>query len=288
MPRIDALSGGVLILMFSATAQAVDLFTDMELGAQLGPERFHWTDLDRQDNVIGKEKGSRTAVSASYANDYRRSTGILLGASGIVSASNLTYAGDAWSGVQVPPSQVTDTQANTDSNHLGLELHGGYRYVSGRVGYNLLGGIRHDIWERNIADGVSSTGDTTYGHDEQLMVTTLRINAGVDLALPRFRLALAFGPMFPAGRRSVDLRAPTADEHFSVDVSFLHAYFATLTAFLDLDDSGHHRATVGGYWSEYRSKAARDVYVSPGGAAYLQPGTELGSLGMQLGYSYRF
>jgi hypothetical protein len=279
---------GLVILLASSTAQAAKIFTDMRFDGRLGTEHFHWADLDHLDNVIGKEEGTRSSVNISYANHYRPTSGVILGAALNFSSGDLTYAGDAWSGVQVPPSQVANTQADSDSSQFGFGLQGGYRYVSGMAGFNLLGGVQHDTWQRDISDGVSTTGDLTYGHNESLGLLSFRLSAGVDYTSSRMQFALALGPMFSGGSRSVHLHAPTSDDDFSEDIRFLHAYFATLSAGLTLDDAGRHRTTLGVYWNEFRTKASRTTYVSPRGTAYLQPGAELSTLGVQIGYSYRF
>jgi hypothetical protein len=278
----------MVILLVSATTQAASLFIDMQLDGRMGKERFRWADLNRDDIVIGKEEGMRTSATVSFANYYRRTSGVILGGAFSFSSGNLTYAGDAWSGVQVPPAQAANTQAESDSSQFGLGIQGGYRYVSGRAGFNLLGGIQKDTWERVISDGTSTTGNPTYGHTESLDLTTLRLSAGIDYTFSRFRFALAFGPMLPDGTRSVHLKAPTSNDDFSVNVGFLHAYFATLSSSLALDDAGRHRAILGVYWNQFRTKAARETYVSPRGTAYLQPGAELITHSAQIGYSYQF
>jgi len=286
--RGKSIVGGIVVALASTPTHAAKIFTEMQLGGQLGTEQFHWADLNRQDNVIGKEEGSRTSVSILFANYYRRSSGVILGATINFSSGDLTYAGDAWSGVQVPPSQAANTQANSDSKQFGFGIQGGYRYVAGKVGFNLLGGVLHNTWSREISDGISTTGTLTYGHNESIGVYAFRLSAGVDYTLSRFRLALSLGPMFPGGTRSVHLKAPTSDDDFSEDVNFLNAYFATLNSTLSLDDAGRHRATLGIYWDQFRTKASRTTYVSPRGTAYLQPGAELSTLGVQIGYSYQF
>ncbi|HCU53406.1 MAG TPA: hypothetical protein DIC36_03700 [Gammaproteobacteria bacterium] len=275
-------------LLASAPVHAGKFFNEFEILGQVGSEHYRWTDYNYLGDTVAKESGTTTSARISANNFFRSTNGIIYGAEIGSSDGHGDYYGDAWTGIVVPPANAATTIAGTNSGHSRVGIHGGYRYKTGPFGFNALAGVFSETWDRDIKNGTSTTGTLTYGHSESTLFSGFQLTGGVDLTLARFRVSLVAGPMFTNGTRTVTLNIPTAHDILDVDLTFKNAYFAALNSSLALDETGHHRIELTLYQTSFKTKPDSTPYVSARGTAYLQPGAETRSSGVQIGYGYTF
>lgn len=280
---------GLVVMLAAIPTQAKNLFSDAQISARPGGERFRWKDFNQNGDTVAEESGTRAIITVSVNNHYRRTTGFIFGADLETAQGTVDYNGDAWTGVQVPPSQAAITNAETKSDRASSGMNGGVRYVAGYFGFNLLGGFRYETWSREIKNGIATTGAATYGHNESYDVGHFRASGGIDFALERFQIGVLTGVMSPtSATHKITLDVPTSDDEFSVDLKFKQAYFAALNSSIALGKKGRHLAAFGVYWNSYKTKPSTSVFVSARGTAYAQPGIDASSLGFVAGYGYKF
>jgi len=143
--KIRELSHFVLVaLATSWPVQADTFFTDFEILARVGSERFLWKDYSYLGNVIAKESGTRTSTNISANNFFRSSSGLIYGVELDSTDGHGDYYGDAWTGVVVAPAQIATTAASTHSGYTHSDIHGGYRFKTGPFSFNVLAGVVHD------------------------------------------------------------------------------------------------------------------------------------------------
>lgn len=290
--RSIACSGFLAAALLAGTAQARELSAGMQVSASVSGEEFRWKDFNSQGGEVARERGSRAGVALALNNHQRSNTGFIFGVDLESLQGTVEYNGDAWTGVIVPAPQQATVMTETKSSRTSAGVNGGIRIVMAGVGLNLLAGLRYETWTREISDGVSTAGSATYGHTEEYAFNHGRLSVGLSYATDRFHVGITAVKIYPDEmKRTVTLDAPTSNDVFAVKEDVERADFVMLSGGFSGTTfrlSSRHRFEFGIYHSQIKTRAASAVYVTPRGTAYLQPGIDVSSLGVQAGYGFQF
>jgi len=180
---------GTSLLAGRATPWQPRIFTERHPDGVLvevsgGLELFRWQEFGEDNTRLLTEQGQRVYFRFSRNNDARQTTGTLYHLTGSLYGGDVEYDGQTQSFDPNVRKEETGyfSAANVDYAGASGELGAGYRFTDfiwGRS-LDLVAGVGIDSWTREIANGISSQGETVLGLVEDYKIAYSRAAIGME------------------------------------------------------------------------------------------------------------
>ena len=177
----------VACVIVAPSAFADEAVPESPLALNAGVENFRWTEFSGGQRLL-RETGPRLTLGLTldhllqgdparpYAMEVRGYVGFI------------DYDGQTQAGIS----------AKTDVDYFGVsaEVMAGIR-LKEKTNMDLLGGLGMDTWSRDIQDGVTATGSTAFGYQEDYFILYGKLGPGFLFQNGARRSYLQFGIKYP-------------------------------------------------------------------------------------------
>ncbi len=181
----------VLALGVSPMAASSDL-TRVHL--QAGIEHYEWKEFFSDGATAVKETGPFPTVGGGWDDLRRDSEGSLYGVDGYAYLGRVDYSGFSQ---DLNTGTLTPLQSHTDYNGVHATGFGGYRFMRGRYGLDLIGGGGLDSWRRSLGTALDAAGNVSSGYVENYAIVNARLAAALFRDLGSWSYRVQAGAKYP-------------------------------------------------------------------------------------------
>lgn len=230
-----------------------------EVGLELGVEDFRWREFDSTGAQLLEERGPRYRVGAHLRRPLGEGQRDYLQLRGALYFGEVDYDGLACGSA---PGSCVPFQ--TDADYAGAFAEGTLaRFVGPASNAELFAGGGIDLWRRDIAGGIDSSGRVVSGAIEDWTVLYAVAGGGAQWIRAAARYRFRVGIKYPFYTYEV----PNAYD-VSLEPEGRLSYFARFA--VDFSKGGRPRWGFGVYYDSYRFDAS-DVEPIGGGFGVFQP-----------------